>query len=134
MGVNAKTQGYPSFQQYLDQSWTQLEKWASRYLVSGINQAECSSFLQEQWQQHIPGAKLPLSMADIKYIREITKECFVIQGRDHAPDHLHLFCSRFYWYVLRGTFGDQVVYAPSNLTLSQARAFLQHQAKKPWLK
>ena len=134
MGVSAKTQVYPSFQQHLVQSWTQLQKWASRHLVSGINQAEWSTFLEEQWQQHLPGSKLPLSMSDIKYIREITKECFVIQGRDHAPDDLRLFCSRFYWCVLHQTFGGQIVYAPSSLTLSQARAVLQRQAKKPWLK
>ena len=80
MGVGAKTQVYSSFQQHLEQSWTQLEKWASRHLVFGISQAEWPRFLHEQWKQHVPGAKLPLSIADIKFVREITKECFVIQG------------------------------------------------------
>ena len=92
------------------------------------------SFLEAQWRLHAPGTKLPLSMTDIKYVREITKADFVIQGRDHAPDHLHLFCARFYWRILRSTFGDLSVYQPSALTPSQARAFLQHQSQKPWLK
>ena len=134
MGVSAKTQVYPSFQQYCDRSWDELSKWASRHFVSGVNKAEWMEFLAEQWCLHAPGTKLPLSMQDVKYIREITKECFVIQGRDHAPDHLRLFCARFYWRVLRSTFGNQNAYATSALTPSQARAFLQHQSRKPWLK
>ena len=53
-------------------------------------------FLHEQWKLHTPEPKLPLSVADVKYIRELTKDNFVVQGRDHAPDHLHLFYSRFF--------------------------------------
>ena len=134
MGVSAKTQVYPSFQQYCEKSWTELSRWASRHFVSGINKAAWIKFLEEQWRLHVPGTTLPLSMTDIKYVREITKADFVIQGRDHAPDHLHLFCARFYWRILRSTFGDLSVYEPSVLTPTQARAFLQHQSQKPWLK
>ena len=134
MGVSAKTQVYPSFQQYCEKSWTELSRWASRHFVSGIDKRMWICFLEAQWRLHVPGTKLPLSMTDIKYVRELTKDDFVIQGRDHAPDHLHLFCSRFYWRILRSTFGDLSVYEPSAFTPTQARAFLRHQSQKPWLK
>ena len=134
MGVSAKTQVYPSFQLYCEKSWIELSRWASRHFVSGIDKRMWICFLEAQWRLHVPGTKLPLSMTDIKYVRELTKDDFVIQGRDHAPDHLHLFCSRFYWRILRSTFGDLSVYEPSAFTPTQARAFLRHQSQKPWLK
>ena len=90
LGVSAKTQVYPSFAQYLEKSWLQLSRWATKHCVAGMSKNKWCGFLKKQWQLHAPGARLPLSMNDIKYIREVTKE-FVIQGRDHAPDHLHVF-------------------------------------------
>ena len=95
MGVSAKTQVYPPFQQYCENSWAQLSRWASRHFVSGITMSMWICFLEAQWRLHAPGTKLLLSMTDIKYVRELTKADFVIQGRDHAPDHLHLFCACF---------------------------------------
>ena len=73
------------------------------------------------------------SFDDIKYIKSIL-DGFVVQGRDHAPNHLHLFCPFFYWKLLKSTFGDEEVFTRSLLTPNQAQAFLAKLAKKPWLK
>ena len=53
-------------------------------------------------------SRRPLSFDDIKYIKSVL-DSFVVQGRDHAPNHLHLFCPLFYWRTLRSTFGDEAV-------------------------
>ena len=123
MGGSAKTQVYPSFQQYLENSWNQLEKWASRHFVSGINKAEWSCFLREKWKEHIPGAKLPLSIADVKFVREPTKEIFIIQGRDHAPDHLHLFCAPVFTGAFYVPHSATRTYSPVRFSAFSSQSF-----------
>ena len=59
---------------------------------------------------------------------------FVAQGRDHAPDDLHVFRPNFYGQVLKNTFGDTKVYSGSLLSPAQAQAFLQGKASQQWLK
>ena len=49
-------------------------------------------------------------MQDVKFIISVVRG-FVVQGRDHAPDDLHVFCPNFYWQVLKSTFGDTKVYS-----------------------
>ena len=62
------------------------------------------------------------------------KSRFRNSGEGPCPRPFTFICARFYWRILRSTFGDLSVYQPSALTPSQARAFLQHQSQKPWLK
>ena len=58
-----------------------------------------------------------------------------MQGKDHAPDDLHVLCPNFDWQVLKNTFGDQKVYSACVLSPSQATALLQHQtSSQSWLK
>ena len=71
-------------------------------------------------------------MQDVKFIISVVRG-FVSQGRDHAPDDLHVFCPNFCWQVLKNTFGDTKVYS-SLLSRAQAPAFLQGKASQKWLK
>ena len=57
-----------------------------------------------------------------------------MQGRDHAPDDLRVFCPSFYWQALKNTFGDTKVYSSSLLSPAQAQAFLQSKASQKRLK
>ena len=57
-----------------------------------------------------------------------------MQGRDHAPDDLRVFCPSFYWQVLKNILGDTKVYSSSLLSPTQAQAFLQSKASQTWLK
>ena len=72
-------------------------------------------------------------MQDVKFIISVVRG-FVVQGRDYAPDDLHVFCPHFYWQVLKNTFGDTKVYSSSLLSPAQAQAFLQDKASQKWLK
>ena len=57
-----------------------------------------------------------------------------MQGRDHAPNHLHIFCPLLYWKILKNTFGDEEVYTRSLLTPNQAQDFLAAMTRKQRLK
>ena len=59
---------------------------------------------------------------------------FVVPGRDHAPDDLHVSCPNFYRQVLKNTFGDTKVYSASLLSPAHAQAFPQSKASQKWLK
>ena len=83
--------------------------------------------MTEQWQLHHPESQYLLSMQDVKFIISVVRG-FVVQGRDHAPDDLRVFCPNFYWQVLKNTFGDTKVYSSSLLSPAQAQAFLQSKA------
>ena len=132
-GVSAKTQVYPKFQDYLECTWAQLTKWAQRHHVGGLQPQDWERLITEQWKLHYPESQYLLSMQDVKFIISIV--CgFVVQGRDHAPDDLHVFSPNFYWQVLKNTFGDTKVYSSSLLSPAQAQAFLQEKASQKWLK
>ena len=72
-------------------------------------------------------------MQDVKFIISVVRG-FVVRGRVHAPDDLHVFCPNFYWQVLKNTFGDTKVYSSSLLSPAQAQAFLQSKSSQQWLK
>ena len=91
------------------------------------------TFIRSQWSQHTISSRTPLSFDDIKYIKSVIAG-YVVQGRDHAPNHLHIFCPLFYWKILKSIFGDEEVYTRSLLTPHQAQVFLATLTKKPWLK
>ena len=86
----------------------------------------------EQWQLHYPESQYLLSMQDAKFI--ISVRGFVVQGRDHAPDDLHVFCPNFYWQVLKKTLGDTKVYSSRLLSPAEAQVVLQGQATQKRLK
>ena len=58
---------------------------------------------------------VPVSMADIKYLRTLVDE-LVVQGRDHAATHIHVYCPFLYHRVLKSTFGDPNEYTKRNMT------------------
>ena len=113
--VSAKTQVYPKFQDYLESTWAQLTKWAQRHHAGGLKPQDWEQLMTEQWQLHSPESQYLLSMQDVKFIVSLVRG-FVVQGRDHAPDDLHVFCPNFYWQVLKNTVGDKKVYSSSLLS------------------
>ena len=132
-GVSAKTQFYPKFQDYLESTWTQLIKWAQRHHVGGLKPQDWEQLITEQRQLHYPESQYLLSMQDVKFIISAVRG-FVVQGRDHTPDDLHVYCPNFYWKALKNTFGDTKVYSGSLPSPAQAQAFLQGKASQKWLK
>ena len=54
-------------------------------------------------------------MPDVKFIISVVRG-FVVQGRDHAPDDLHVFFANFDWQVLKKTFGDTKIHSSSLLS------------------
>ena len=132
-GVSAKTHVYPKFQDCPESTWAQLTKWAQRHHVGGLKPQDWEQLITEQWKLHYPDSQYLLSMQDVKFIISVVRG-FVVQGRDHAPDDLHVFCPNFYWQVLKNTFGDTKVYSSNLLSPAQAQAFLQEKASQKWLK
>ena len=132
-GASAKTQVYPKFQDYLESTWTQLNKWAQRHHVGGLKPQDWEQLITEQWKLHYPESQYLFSMQDVKFIISVVRG-LVVQGRDHAPNDLHVSCPNFYWQVLKNTFGDTKVYSSSLLSPAQAQAFLQEKAFQQWLK
>ena len=101
--------------------------------MGGIKPQDWEQLITEQWQLHYPESQYLLSMQDVKFIISVVRG-FVVQGRDHAPYDLHVFCPNFYWQVLKNTFGDTKVYSSSLLSPAEAPAFLQEKASQKWLK
>ena len=130
--VRAKTQVYPKFQDCMESTGAQLTKWAKRHHVDGLKPQDWEQLITEQWQLHYPESQYLLSMQDVKFILSVVRG-FVVQGRDHAPDDLHVFCPNF-WQVLKNTFGDTKVYSSSHLSPAEAQAFLQEKASQKRLK
>ena len=135
LGTSAKTQVYPALSSYIDETWAEVQRWAQRHFVPEceLRRLEERNFIRDQWSQHVVSSRTPLSFDDIKYIKSVLTG-FVVQGRDHAPNHLHIFCPLLYWRILKSTFGDEEVYTRSLLTPNQAQNFLATMARKPWLK
>ena len=88
-GVSAKTQVHAKFQDYLESTWTQLNKWAQRRHVGGLKPQGWEQLITEQWKLRYPESQYLLSMQDVKFIISVVRG-FVVQGRDHAPDGLHV--------------------------------------------
>ena len=101
--------------------------------MGGLQPQHWQQRITEQWKLHHPEAQYLLSMQDVKYIIS-TVRGFVVQGRDHAPDDLHVFCPNFYWQVLKNTFSDTKVDSSCTVSPSQATAFLQGKASQSWFK
>ena len=133
LGTSAKTQVYPALSSYIDETWAEVQRWAQRHSVPNVNYEDWRNFIRDQWSQHVVSSRTPLSFDDIKYIKSVLTG-FVVQGRDHAPNHLHIFCPLLYWRILKSTFGDEEVYTRSLLTPNQAQDFLATMTRKPWLK
>ena len=123
LGTSAKTQVYPAFSSYTDETWAEVQRWAQRHFVPNVTYQDWKNFIRDQRSQHTISSRTPLSFDDIKYIKS-----------DHAPNHLHIFCPWFYWRILKSTFGDEEVYTRSRLTPDQAQVFLAMLTRKPWLK
>ena len=85
--------------------------------------------ITEQWQLHYPESQYWFSMQDVKFIISVVRG-FVVQGREHAPDDLRVFCPNFYWQSLKNTFGDTKVYSRSLLSPAEAQVFLQGKASQ----
>ena len=131
--TSAKTQVYPALSSYIDETWAEVQRWAQRHFVPNVDYEDWRNFIRDQWSQHVVSSRTPLSFDDIKYIKSVLTG-FVVQGRDHAPNHLHIFCPLLYWRILKSTFGDEEVYTRSLLTPNQAQDFLATMTRKPWLK
>ena len=78
-------------------------------------------------------AFVPVNMEDIRFIRSLTDQ-LVVQGRDHADAHIHVFCPVLYHHVLRITFGDPNLYNKRNMTPTAAQKHLSDIANSKWLK
>ena len=113
-GVSAKTQVYPNFQDYLESTWAQLTKWTQRHRVGGLKPQGREQLITDQWQLHCSESQHLLSMQDVRFTISMVRG-FVVQGRDHAPDDLHVFRPNFYWQVLKNK-----VYSSSLLSPAQA--------------
>ena len=133
LGTSAKTLVYPALSSYIEETWAEVQHWAQRHSVPNVNYEDWRNFVRDQWSQHVVSSRTPLSFDDIKYIKSVLTG-FVVQGRDHAPNHLHIFCPLLYWRILKSTFGDEEVYTRSLLTPNQAQDFLATMTRKPWLK
>ena len=84
-------------------------QWLQHYKIGGIQYLRWREFIAKQWTLHQKSAVVPVSMADIKYLRTLVDE-LVVQGRDHAATHIHVYCPFLYHHVPRSTFGDPKVY------------------------
>ena len=89
--------------------------------------------MTEHWQLHYPDSQFLLPMQEVKFIVSVVGG-FVAQGRDRAPDDLHVFGPNFYWQVLKNTCGNTKVYSSSLLSPAEAQALLQGKASQKWLK
>ena len=123
LGTSTKTQVYPALSSYVDETWAEVQRWAQRHFVPNVTFQDWKSFVCDQWSQHTTSSLAPVSFDDIKYVKSVLNG-FVVQGRDHVPNHK----------ILKSTFGDEEVYARSLLTPNHAQAFLGQLTKKPWLK
>ena len=101
--------------------------------MGGLKPQDREQLITEQWKLHYPESQYLLSTQDVKFIISLVRG-FVVQGRDDAPDDLHVFCPNFDWQVLKKTFGDTEVYSSSLLSPAEAQAFLQEKASQKWLK
>ena len=86
---------HPALSSYIDETWAEVQRWAKRRFVPDVTYHDWETFIRSQWSQHTISSRTPLSFDDIKYIKSVI-DGYVVQGRDHAPNHLHIFCPLFY--------------------------------------
>ena len=129
---SAQTQVYPDFEEYCRLSWHAVDQWLKRYKIGGIQYSSWREFISDQWIIHQRSAFVPVSMADIRLLRTLVAD-LVIQGRDHAAAHIHVYCPLLYHHVLQSTFGDPKVYTRRNMTPTAAQRHLSHIAASGWL-
>ena len=90
--------------------------------MGGLKLQDWEQLITEQWQLHYPESQYLLSMQDVKFIISVVRG-FVVQGMDHAPDDLHVFCPSFCCQVLKNTFSDTKVYSSRLLSPAEALKF-----------
>ena len=106
---NAGAQVYRPWQDYCEQSWRQVSEWCQHHHLALFEFEQWRGFLLTEWGQHLKHAKVPWTMADVKYIK-FAAPGLVFHGRGHAVSHCHIFCPWLYRRVLLQTFGDREVY------------------------
>ena len=124
LSVNAKTQVYPDFEDYVRMTWNAISKWLKHNKLGGVSSQDWKAFLEQQWVLHYPEARVPLSMQDIHFLRSELQQ-LVVHGRDHAAQHVHVFCPWLYHHVLTQTFADKQVYNHLNMTPTAAAEHLR---------
>ena len=71
------------------------------------------------------GQRPTVKRKDIMDLRQLLRN-FVIHGRGHAINELHMYCPLMYWQVIRETVADQQVYRRISMSPKQS--------KQGWLK
>ena len=66
-----------------------LKNTIARLVASRIDKRR--DFLCQQWTQHRQLAQVLMSMEDWRFLRQLT-HLLVVQGREHAAHHIHVFC------------------------------------------
>ena len=133
LSCSAQTQVYPDFEEYCRISWHAGDQWLKHYKIGGIQYSSWHEFINKQWIIHQRSAFVPVSMADIRFLRTLVAD-LVLQGRDHAAAHIHVYCPLLYHNVLKSTFGDPKVYTRRNMTPTAAQRHLSHIAASGWLR
>ena len=138
LSCSAQTQVYPDFEEYCRISWHAVDQWLKHYKIGGIQYgviqySSWREFINKQWIIHRRSAFVLVSMADIRFLRALVAD-LVVQGRDHAAAHIHIYCPFLYHHVLKSTFGDPKVYTRRNMTPTAAQKHVTQIAASAWLR
>ena len=118
---------------YIRLACSQFHKWTKHHGFGVPALDEWQEFLQEQWIQHVPYSWTSVKQDDVKFLRSMLGQ-FVVHGRDHALNEIHIFCPLFYWQVVCSTFGDLQVYRPVCLSPSETQQHLIALSRQSWLR
>ena len=131
LSCSAQTQAHPDFEEYCRISWHAVDQRLKHYKIGGIQYSSWREFISKQWIIHQRSAFVPVSMADIRFLRTLVAD-LVVQGRDHAAAHIHVYCPLLYHHLLQSTFGDPKVDTRRNMTPTAPQRRLSHIAASGW--
>ena len=86
--------------------------WRRKHHLPLRLESEFQEVLQEQWAKHIAcmHADPRLTWKDVSVARALLHKDFVVHCEDHEPNHLMIFCPRFYFQSALRTWQDPEVF------------------------
>ena len=109
---SASSAFFPAKHEFFKHNLKMFSTWRRKHHFPLRLESEFQEVLQEQWAKHIAcmHADPRLTWKDVSVARALLHKDFVVHCEDHEPNHLMIFCPRFYFQSALRTWQDPEVF------------------------
>ena len=109
---SASSAFFPAKHEFFKRNLKMFSAWRRKHHLPLRLESEFQDILQEQWARHIKCLRADprLTWKDVSVARALLRKDFVVHCEDHEPNHLMIFCPRFYFQSALRTWQDPEVF------------------------